>query len=292
MTYEEFKKELFRNISFQEDGRYFSETGGLGYLGRAVREDYLRTRWTGKRLQERNSVEVQVLYERYKKDGWQGVLSEIWQGKKAFEEQLILRPLNYHLNREELLEGIYWRFGDIALALYAQLYGAGNDSVMKVRRYMVDKMNMHPEKMLINGLLNTNLKMPPRLFLAGDIRFTYGWQDGVFMPGEKGKCIVITAEDAEEGIRGYRLTTVNMKNGAVAIFYPGVAERLSELLEGDYYVGFISVHEAVIHPVRCKDVDEMKASIHHINAVYDEKDMLSNQVYRYYSKRRKLLEIQ
>ena len=112
------------------------------------------------------------------------------------------------------------------------------------------------------------------------------------MPGEKGNSPIIAKDNPEEGMRGYRLTTVSMKNGAIAIFYPGVMERLGELLGGDYYVGFTSVHEAVIHPIRYKNPDEMQASIRHINAVFDEKDMLSNQVYRYYKKKRKIMEIQ
>ncbi len=292
MTYEEFKEELFRNISFQEDKRSFADTGGLGYLGKVVREDYLGIRWTGYSVKYSNSLDVSVLYKRFLADGWRGVMSELWKDKKEFDRQLILRPINYWLNREELDDCIYWRFGDFALALYVQLKGVGNHANMKIRRYMLDRRPVQPEKMLIHGLLNTNLKMPPRLFIAGDIRFTYAWEDGVFMPGEKGIPTTISIEDRDEGIRGYRLTTASMKNGAVAIFYPGVMERLAELLGGDYYVGFTSVHEAVIHPVRHKNPDEMKASIHHINAVFDEKDMLSNQIYRYYHLKRKLLEMQ
>lgn len=37
------------------------------------------------------------------------------------------------------------------------------------------------------------------------------------MPYEEGEKIMIVSEDAEEGARGYRLTTTGVKNGSIAI---------------------------------------------------------------------------
>lgn len=337
MTYEEFKRELFRNVSLQESGHgrriqllekgevekesarmrmedrglFFPhhEEGMYGTRGKMVKEDYLCVQWDRRNPLSRKSWNIHSLYERYKQEGWQGILPELTEGlgivyysdadgqseTDSYERssrQFILRPLNYMLNREELSDCIYWRFGEIALVLYAQLGDIGKDYVtMKIRRFMTEKWRVTPEKMLTDALLNSYAKMPPRIFLAGDIRFSYGWKDGVFMPGESGEKAVIIPEDEEEGLRGYRLTTTKRKNGAIAIFYPGVQARLGEILKGDYLVGFTSVHEAVIHPANLKNPNKMKASIRHINTVFDEQDMLTNSVYRYCRKRGKLLEI-
>lgn len=327
MTYEEFKKELFRNVSLQEGNhnrrielleRNAVDRGQLvqdlpaalrGRRGKMVREDYLYVQWDRQNPQTMKRWNIPLLYDRFKVEGWQGILPEIANSfctpqhggssynKKAncYEkdcQQLILRPLNYRMNRGELVDCIYWRFGDIALVLYAQLGDFGRDYVtMKIRRSMTEKWNVLPEKMLMDALFNCYTQMPPRIFLAGDIRFEYEWEAGVFMPGECEADTVILSEEEEEGIKGYRLTTTKRQNGAVAIFYPGVQARLAEILKGDYLVGFTSIHEAVIHPVHLKNPNEMKAAIRHINTVFDEQDMLTNSIYRYCEKRGKLLEI-
>lgn len=329
MTYEEFKRELFRNVSLQGSGRgrqvqllekgetdkerglfFPNHEGGLyGRMGKMVNEDYLCVQWDRRNPLTMKSWNIHSLYERYKQEGWQGVLPELAEGLggtyypeierreetggyENSSRQFILRPQNYMLNREELSDCIYWRFGEIALVLYAQLGDVGKEYVtIKMRRSMTEKWRVRPEKMLTDALLNSYAKMPPRIFLAGDIRFSYGWRDGVFMPGEPGEKAVIIPEDEEEGLRGYRLTTTKRKNGAIAIFYPGVQARLGEILKGDYLVGFTSVHEAVIHPANLKNPNKMQASIRHINTVFDEQDMLTNAIYRYSRKRGKLLEI-
>ena len=111
------------------------------------------------------------------------------------------------------------------------------------------------------------------------------------MPEDGKVNIFVDAEDELEGIQGYRLTTVKWVNGAVALFYPCVMKRLAEMLGGDYYVGFTSIHEAVIHPIRYKILNEMKAAILHTNAVCEETEMLTNCVYRYCSVKDMLLEV-
>lgn len=326
MTYEEFKKELFRNVSLQENnynrrvellernavdrGQLLQDlpSGLRGSGGKMVREDYLYVQWDRQNPQTMKRWNIPMLYERFKEEGWQGILPEITKGYCTVQQwaasnhrkgnkyekicrQFILRPLNYRLNRGELGDCIYWRFGDIALVLYAQLGEIGKDYVtMKIRRSMTEKWNVPPEKMLMDALFNSYTQMPPRIFLSGDIRFSYEWEAGVFMPGECKEDTVILSGN-EEGIRGYRLTTTKRQNGAIAIFYPGVQARLAEILKGDYLVGFTSIHEAVLHPVQLKNVNEMKAAIRHINTVFDEQDMLTNSIYRYCEKRGKLLEI-
>ena len=156
---------------------------------------------------------------------------------------------------------------------------------------MTEQWEVPPEKMLTDALFNSYTQMPPRIFLAGDIRFSYEWEDGMFMPGECEEGAEMLSMEAEEGIKGYRLTTTKRQDGAIAIFYPGVQARLAKILKGDYLVGFTSIHEAVIHPIHLKNVNEMKVAIRHINTVFDEKDMLTNSIYRYSEKRGKLLEI-
>lgn len=329
MTYEEFKRELFGNVSGQEfnhcgqvqlfenhdveqsaAGEFFSQLNMADMKGKVVRDDYLCVQWNNPQPMNVRSWSVRNLYEKYKREGWQGVLPEISEELRyipqtgmnravdcdVYEkccEQLILRPLNYLKNKEFLEESIYWRFGDMALVLYVQVGNVGREPVtMKIVRNVTENWKVSQQMLFTNALLNSYAKMPPRLFLADDIRFAYGWRDGVFMPEEYGARTHITRENEAEGMMGYRLTTTGIRNGAIAIFYPGVLERISVLLGSDYYVGFTSIHEAVIHPVHLKNPSEMQAAICHVNAIYDEKDMLTNKIYRYWRRQRKLLEVE
>lgn len=45
------------------------------------------------------------------------------------------------------------------------------------------------------------------------------------------------------------LSAVQGLNGAIAAFYPGVQERLYQMVGGDFYLVFTSISEVHIHPV-------------------------------------------
>ena len=329
MTYEAFKKELYRNLRAQEVSKgkqvMLFEKGGVftdedqitiirlinlaghGREDTVVREDMLCVVWKNQGIVSMLHWSVRPIYERFKKEGWQGVLPPMaakmnQSGRRTDDasvenyvperEHLIIRPLHYPYDREELEDGICWRFGDIALVLYLLLHDNGEEFLtMKVNRDMAQKWDMTDEGMLTNALLNTCAKMPPRLYYGTDIRFRYDKDYGVFMPGEKGKRIAIHPDNKREGLRGYLLTTTRRLNGAVALFYPGVKERLAELLGGDYYVGFTSIHEAVVYPALHKVLPQMKAAIQRTNIMFDRREMLTNRVYRYSSSRKELIEV-
>lgn len=331
MTYEEFKKELYRNILLQAEGKdkriklyerktICSEMQDLqiikalnvscfGTADILIHEDVICALWERQGRLNMIHWKLRPLYERYKKEGWQSVLPEIlvrleqvgkgssqlFAENASYEEcsdKLILRPINYRRHRRELDNCIYWRYGDIALVLYGLLCDEGNDYVtIKIHRDMTAGWEQPDTRLLTNALLNSYEKMPPRLFKAGDFETKPDVSKGIFIPEEKASSLPINPSDRWEGLRGYRLTTVRQLNGALAMFYPGVRKRLAEIMGGDYYVGFTSIHEAVIHPVRFKNPNDMKEAIQHINAVFDEQEMLTNRVYRYSCKREELLEV-
>ncbi|MCM1185132.1 MAG: DUF5688 family protein [Lachnoclostridium sp.] len=276
------------------------------------REDILCISW-GRGISKMTYWKVRSLYECYLKEGWQSVLPIItvrlqkikeeseeksekqnfWNGGyEQSRDRHILRPVNCSVGREELENCIYWKFGDIALVLYLLIHETPGDCMtVKLNRGMVENWGICDEVLLTNALVNTRIKMPPRLFHGDDIGVGRDKGNGIFMPEDGKISVEIHAEDEAECIRGYRLTTTRWLNGAVALFYPGVKERMAELFDSDYFVGFTSIHEAVIHPVHYKILGEMRAAIQHINAVFDEKDMLTNRIYRYCAVRRELIEV-
>lgn len=328
--YEEFMRELYDNVVRQEEfrgkkvrligpgvtctdkesmrmtGLLLSECQSDG--GSVCSEDILCVSW-GKGISKMAYWKVRALYERFLQEGWQSVLPAItirlqkvkeknekesfWNaGYEQSRGRHILRPLNDSFNREELENCIYWKFGDIALVLYLLIHETSGDCMtMKLNRGMVESWGLSDQVLLTNALLNTRIKMAPRLFHGDDIRAGASEKKGIFMPEDGAVSIQINPWDEAECICGYRLTTTRWLNGAVALFYPGVKERLAELIGGDYFVGFTSIHEAVIHPVHHKILGEMRAAIQHINAVFDEKEMLTNRIHRYCAVRRELIEV-
>ncbi len=329
MTYEEFKKELYRNLRQQkiskgkqvillEKGDVSKDSNQSDLLrlmnlatdrteDKVVREDTLCVVWKRQGVVSMLHWNIRPIYECFKREGWQGVLPEIvakiqqsgrisdnlpTENYVPESERLIIRPLYYPNYCEELENGICWRFGDIALVLYLLLYDSEEDFfTLKICRDMTKKWGVTEEGMLTNALLNTYAKMPPRLYYGTDIRSCYESDYGVFMPGEKGTEIVIHSNDEWEGLHGYLLTTTRRLNGAVALFYPGVKERLAELLGGDYYVGFTSIHEAMVYPARYKVLCEIKNAIQRTNIMFDRSEMLTNRVYRYSCSRKVLIEV-
>lgn len=331
MTYQEFKRELYRSINSQEAMKgkelWLLEKGveytkpellhmirllNIGYYGKEngrVREDIICVMWGRQERLHLLHWKVRKMFERYRKEGWQGILPEIASklpsppaergmpalGDGSYEqscERLMIRPVNYTRNQEQLQDCIYWKRGDIALELCALLYDSGDDPVfVKVNRPMTAQWGLPEEVLLTNAMLNSSLRMPPRLFHGNDMRVHHSWKEGIMMPEEKGTSILLDPKDYWEQVLGYRLTTAKRVNGAAAIFYPGVQERLALLLGGDYFVGFTSIHEAVVHPVRHKQLPDIKNAIRETNAVFDERETLTDSIYRYSTARKNLIEV-
>lgn len=276
-----------------------------------VREDIIYVTWGQRGQLQLLHWKVRRLFERFQSEGWQGILPEIlvklenvpedeellpeMPERSSYQQscsRIIVRPVNYIKNQEWLQDGIYQRYGDIALVLYALLCERKNEySAIRVNRFVLEHWGLPREVLFDNALWNSSLRMPPRLFDGRDDCTYHSWKEGVFMPEEKGNLIFINHKDYWSQIFGYRLTTTGHRNGAAAIYYPGVQERLAQLLGGDYYVSFPNVHEAIIHPVRHKQLADIKSAIRESNVVFDEKEMLTNSVYRYSTARKGLIEV-
>jgi hypothetical protein len=299
MSYEKFKKELCAVILQRKET-----------VGKQVRlmkdincdvqgEEILCIVWEERSKTCLLQWRAILLYERFCTGGWQSVVSEIVHKLQLYGpvhngavqgimDRMIVRPLNYARNREELGDGIYWRFGDLALMLYAVLPECGEEYMtMKITRGMLAGWNRTDEMLLTNALIATCAIMPPRMYRSRKSDGFYRVEKGVFLSWEQPIQLPLYRKELYE----YRLTNAGRINGAVALFYPGVQERLAELFGGDYYVGFASVREAVIYPVRRNALAEIKRAIRQANALCDSREVLSDRVYRYCSGQGRLVEV-
>ncbi len=232
-------------------------------------EDVLCITWEVRKQVHILHWKLEYLYKQFCREGWQSVLPEIvWKLRHqgAYGEQkcqfnrMIVRPLSYALNKIVLKDSIYWKFGDIAMVLYLLVDDGEEYTPVCVNRELANRWNVPDEILLTNAMLHTCSTLPPRLYRGGDIQ-------------------------------GYRLTNSGGADGALSFFYPGMRERLAFLLEGDYYVGFLNINEAAIFPVKRKMIGELRAAVLHANAMLDERERLTDRIYRYSSTYKRLIEV-
>lgn len=85
-----------------------------------------------------------------------------------------------------------------------------------------------------------------------------------------------------KGIAVNCLSTEKRTNGAAAIFLPGVARRLSELLGSDLYLVFTSVHEVMVHNADVVYPEDLKEVLSDtLEKATPEEDYLTSSIYRY-----------
>lgn len=193
-------------------------------------------------------------------------------------DRLILRPMNYSFFQDSIRDVPHIRIGDIALVLYAVMSHVGADYfTAKMRREQIAHWEITEEEVLQTALVNTSFLYPPRLYSVEDLLSWDGKRhtDGRFMAeGEAGRI--------RRGMRGYILTNTLEINGAVAMFYPGVARRISEIVEGDFYIAFTSIHEAQIHSAGMIPAEIVEHSLRETNGHCNpQEEVLTNQVYCY-----------
>jgi hypothetical protein len=75
------------------------------------------------------------------------------------------------------------------------------------------------------------------------------------------------------------VTTSRKTNGAIAMFYPGVKEKLAEMFDDSFYVAFTSIHEAMIHKKGSIDPASIKRNVTETNRIFGPEDTLSDSVF-------------
>lgn len=188
---------------------------------------------------------------------------------------LFIRLINAEKNEDELKYAIYKQVGDIALTLYIML--AEEDGMItscKVPLRYIDKWNMKKEKIFDVALRNTALMMPPRW---------YDFMKMLFIPEYDGEDIYDSDYAIQKETLGNCLSTNRKTNGAVAIFYPGVAKYIcQEMKTEELYLVFTSTHEVMVHNVKKLEVEDLKRTLKDtMEEATPEDDVLTNYVYHY-----------
>ena len=296
MTYESFvetlRSELLEATGYDEEMIcYKQETEYPPTSG----DRLLLKRQRNEEIMEVCALYVQDLFREYQ-NGWsmEAIVREIVERLDAIarsecfqrsrnledydkiKEDLFIRLLNIEKNQVELEDRIYRTIGDIALVLYARMGELnGSSASIKIKRHMLEKWEQEPKQVFEEALLNTYFISPPRI---------YCWEKLIFDPDYAGENFMNLLCDykLKKDVLGNCLSTTIRTNGAVAIFLPGVAERIGQLMGGGFYMVFTSIHEVMIHNEKSADPEELKKVLEDtVNETTPPEDFLTYQIYHY-----------
>ena len=234
---------------------------------------------------------VPGLFEQYQSGGWNAVHKTVSQARDAIysvdpekvdellssyetaEPHLILRPINYTDHRQELVNRIYRTVGDIALVLYFVVSDRGGQLyTTKVPAAQFDHWGVDRDTVMDNALLNNLTRAQPRIYTDP--------KDTENPPLSKGAFMALHSDVKSLPSRGAVLTTTRTTNGAIAMFYPGVADRIGALFEDDFYVVFTAISEAWVHPKSSFEARSLLMRLKDNNKMFPD-SLLSRKVFLY-----------
>lgn len=201
------------------------------------------------------------------------------------KNNLILRPLNYEACKKDLMEVPHIRIGDIALVLYSDYMVVDEDyASFKINRDITRNWSVDEKTILLNALANTAQKYTPLILSIEEML------NNPELLLEKVTGHKIDDERWETSImQSYVLYSTLSVNSAIAIFYPGILEKLADKIGDDLYLAFTSIHEVHVHAARSVDPDVIGDSLKDTNkACNEEKDILTNNIYFYNRKNKRL----
>lgn len=231
------------------------------------------------------------LYDEFCENGWENVIDNIncsiMYGKSvntesiinsihdydAIKDRLIIRPINYTDNKYALKDAIYKLHGDIALVLHMIYADSEPFGLQTIRIYknMTGDWGKDLDEVWEDALINTSKKYPVRVYTK------------MFAITDPKNAKDIFAEEFNEKVSKSNVplvTTTREINGAAAMFYSGVKEKLAEMIGGSYYVAFTSLHEARIHSVDNFTARRVLFLLKGNNQDFPN-DLLSRRVFKY-----------
>lgn len=191
------------------------------------------------------------------------------------KENLFIRLINFEKNKTELEKAFYKRNGDIALTLYMKIADEdGTMTSLKVPLKCVERWDLEKEDVFMAALKNTASMMPPKV---------YDMMKMLLNPGYDGEDIDDPNYVPFQDTMGNCLSTGQKTNGAVAIFYPGVARLFCDKINTDgLYLVFTSIHEVMVHNARMIEPEDLASVLNDtIKEVTPKEDVLTDHVYYY-----------
>lgn len=157
------------------------------------------------------------------------------------KSRLFVRLLNCDRNADVLKNVVHKTLDDIAFTVCAIVDDNREDLIStKVLKSMVEKWDKNEDDIFNEAIKNTYYLTPPRIYKWEGVLCDESYAGDSFMNDED-VC------NLDKSFNGDILSTTRKTNGAIAVFLPGVAEKISEMLNSDFYMVFTSIHEVMIH---------------------------------------------
>ena len=158
--------------------------------------------------------------------------------------------------------------------LYIELsYDGTNLNTSKVPLEMLEMWGKAREEVMKNALINSSILAPPRMYRSFADAYKPTYDRGAFMALNR-KVPPLREFDVPT------ISTTRKLNGALAMFYPGVKERIAELYGGSYYVAFVGTDDVRLHKESSITPESVLEKLQNMNEVFPD-EMLSNQVFLY-----------
>lgn len=193
------------------------------------------------------------------------------------KSRLFVRLINYDRNADILRDVVHKTLGDIVFTVYAIVdeneFGIVSTKVLKS---MVKKWDKNEDDIFNEAIKNTYYLTPPRIYKWEGVLCDESYAGESFMNDED-IC------DLDKSFGGNILSTTRKTNGAVAVFLPGVAEKIAELLDSDFYMVFTGIHEVMIHSTGSGvDPKDLKLVLQDtLRKATPSSDYLTEKIYKY-----------
>lgn len=203
------------------------------------------------------------------------------------KSRLFVRLINYDRNinilTNILQNVVYKTLGDIAFVVCAILDEREDNLIStKILKSMVKKWGKNEDDIFNEAIENTYRMSPPRFYILEKMLLNNNYSGDSFMDSDD-------TFQLNDRFVGNLLSTTRQINGAIAVFLPGVAEKISEMLKSDFYMVFTSIHEAMIHSTKSRvDPSDLKNVLKStIAETTQARDYLTEKIYKYNRKAHK-----
>lgn len=177
---------------------------------------------------------------------------------QKIRKYLFVKPLNKKAHSLELEDAVHKDVGDIACVVYMMLSNTNEYFCVKIKNQHLKQWKMTKEAVMEEALKNTCQMTPPFIYTNGKNKSGGSFMDnGAFCLSKSDK------------VMGVQLCTNAKENGAVSVFFPGVLQRLAQLMESDLYILFTSRNESSIYSVNESNLEDIKDELHIMETDYD-----------------------
>ena len=177
---------------------------------------------------------------------------------QKIRKYLFVKPLNKKAHSLELEDAVHKDVGDIACVVYMMLSNTNEYFCVKIKNQHLKQWKMTKEAVMEEALKNTCQMTPPFIYTNGKNKSGGSFMDnGAFCLSKSDK------------VMGVQLCTNAKENGAVSVFFPGILQRLAQLMESDLYILFTSRNESSIYSVNESNLEDIKDELHIMETDYD-----------------------